>query len=70
MSADLQSISTIFTGIRCKVFLKNMDDFSTMNSIYSKFFGTHKPAHSAVEVARLPRDVIVEIECIALTDQQ
>ncbi|KDQ51104.1 hypothetical protein JAAARDRAFT_41376 [Jaapia argillacea MUCL 33604] len=47
------------------VFLKNMNDFGTVNGIYAKFFGDHKPARSLVEVARLPKDVLFEIECIA-----
>jgi len=42
-----------------------MDDFATVNGLYAKFFGEHKPARSAVEVARLPKDVLFEIECIA-----
>jgi 2-iminobutanoate/2-iminopropanoate deaminase len=42
-----------------------MNDFAAMNTIYSKFFGNHAPARSAVEVARLPKDVLVEVECIA-----
>lgn len=42
-----------------------MDDFVVVNGIYAKFFGDHKPARSAVEVARLPKDVLVEVECIA-----
>jgi hypothetical protein len=42
-----------------------MGDFATMNGLYAKFFGDHKPARSAVEVARLPKDVLFEIECIA-----
>lgn len=42
-----------------------MEDFVTVNGIYAKFFGDHKPARSAVEVARLPKDVLFEIECIA-----
>ena len=48
-----------------QVFLKSMNDFATVNEIYAKFFGNHAPARSAVEVARLPKDVLVEIECIA-----
>jgi 2-iminobutanoate/2-iminopropanoate deaminase len=47
------------------VFLKDMNDFATVNGIYAEFFGEHKPARSAVEVARLPKDVLFEIECIA-----
>lgn len=51
--------------VKTTVFLKNFNDFQTMNSVYEKAFGAHKPARSTVEVARLPRDVLVEIECIA-----
>ncbi|TFK42063.1 Endoribonuclease L-PSP/chorismate mutase-like protein, partial [Crucibulum laeve] len=51
--------------VKTTVFLKSMNDFVTVNGIYEKFFGNHKPARSAVEVARLPKDVLVEIECIA-----
>ncbi|KAF8963894.1 Endoribonuclease L-PSP/chorismate mutase-like protein, partial [Flammula alnicola] len=47
------------------VFLKSMNDFVAVNGAYAKFFGSHAPARSAVEVARLPKDVLVEIECIA-----
>ena len=42
-----------------------MDDFVAVNGVYANFFGEHKPARSAVEVARLPKDVLVEVECIA-----
>lgn len=41
-----------------------MNDFVAVNGIYEKFFGDHKPARSAVEVARLPKDVLVEVEAI------
>ncbi|KAH7922787.1 YjgF-like protein [Leucogyrophana mollusca] len=51
--------------VKATVFLKSMDDFVTVNGIYAKYFGDHKPARSAIEVARLPKDVLVEIECIA-----
>jgi 2-iminobutanoate/2-iminopropanoate deaminase len=51
--------------IKTTVFLKSMNDFARMNEIYAKFFGNHKPARSCVEVARLPKDVLFEIECIA-----
>ena len=43
-----------------------MNDFAKMNEVYSAAFGSARPARSAVEVARLPRDVLVEIECVAL----
>jgi 2-iminobutanoate/2-iminopropanoate deaminase len=51
--------------VKTTVFLKNFNDFQLMNKIYEEFFGANKPARSTVEVARLPRDVLVEIECIA-----
>lgn len=52
--------------VKCTVFLKNMNEFALMNETYQHFFGTHKPARAAVEVARLPKDALVEIECIAV----
>jgi 2-iminobutanoate/2-iminopropanoate deaminase len=52
--------------VRSTVFLKNMDDFAAMNAIYGKYFKTTPPARSTVEVARLPKDVLVEIDVIAL----
>ncbi|KAI5991346.1 Endoribonuclease L-PSP/chorismate mutase-like protein [Pisolithus marmoratus] len=51
--------------VKTTAFLKDMNDFVTVNGIYANFFGDHKPARSAVEVARLPKDVLFEIECIA-----
>lgn len=54
--------------VKTTVFLKDMNDFAAMNETYAKHFGDHKPARSAVEVARLPKDVKVEIEIIALVD--
>jgi len=50
------------------VFLKDMNQFVPMNNVYARFFGDHKPARSTVEVARLPKDVQVEVECIAISD--
>ncbi len=52
--------------VRTTVFLKNMSDFATMNEVYAKFFSATPPARSTVEVARLPKDVLVEIDVIAL----
>ena len=52
--------------VKCTVFLKNMDDFSEMNAEYAKWFSDPPPARAAVEVARLPKDVGVEIEAIAV----
>jgi len=51
--------------VKTTVFIKDMNDFAQMNEIYGKHFGDHKPARSTVEVARLPRDVKVEIEFVA-----
>ncbi len=51
--------------IKTTVFLKNMNDFASMNSVYAEFFPENPPARSAVEVARLPKDVLIEIECVA-----
>ena len=51
--------------IKTTVFLKDMNEFVEMNEIYAAFFGDHKPARATVEVARLPKDVKVEIECVA-----
>ena len=52
--------------VRSTVFLKNMGDFSSMNEVYGRYFSSAPPARSTVEVARLPRDVLVEIDVIAL----
>ncbi len=52
--------------VRCTVFLKNMNDFAAMNQAYGKYFSSAPPARSTVEVARLPKDVLVEIDVIAL----
>ena len=47
------------------VFLDNMDDFEKINKVYGDFFGEHKPARSCVEVARLPKGALFEVECVA-----
>lgn len=52
--------------VRTTVFLKNMSDFAAMNEVYGRFWKSAPPARSTVEVARLPRDVAVEIDVIAL----
>jgi len=51
--------------VKTTVFLKSMDDFGVVNAIYARVFGAHKPARSCVEVSRLPKDVLFEIEAIA-----
>jgi 2-iminobutanoate/2-iminopropanoate deaminase len=52
--------------VKVSVFLKDMDDFSEMNAEYAKWFGENPPARAAVQVARLPKDVDIEIEAIAI----
>lgn len=52
--------------VKTVVFIKNMDDFSKINAIYSEFFKTDCPARSCVEVARLPKDVLIEIEAVGV----
>ncbi len=52
--------------VKTTVFLKDMNNFQAMNGVYAQFFGEKPPARSAVEVARLPLDVIVEIEAVAV----
>jgi 2-iminobutanoate/2-iminopropanoate deaminase len=51
--------------VKTTVFIKDMNDFAALNKVYAELFGETKPARSCVEVARLPKDVLVEIECIA-----
>ncbi|MCT6926061.1 RidA family protein [Metasolibacillus sp.] len=58
--------SSLDQVVKTTVFMKDMNDFAAMNEVYASHFGEHKPARSAVEVARLPKDVKVEIEVIAL----
>jgi 2-iminobutanoate/2-iminopropanoate deaminase len=58
--------ASLETVVKTTVFIKNMDDFAALNEVYGEYFSTHKPARSCVEVARLPKDVLVEIEVIAL----
>ncbi|KMY55957.1 endoribonuclease L-PSP [Bacillus sp. FJAT-27231] len=52
--------------VKATVFIADMEEFAAVNDVYSQYFGDHKPARSCVEVARLPKDVKVEIEVIAL----
>jgi 2-iminobutanoate/2-iminopropanoate deaminase len=52
--------------VKVVIFLRDMNDFVAMNEVYATFFPTNPPARSAVQVARLPKDAIIEIEAIAL----
>ena len=60
--------SSLEKVVKTVVFIKNMDDFAKVNEIYSKYFVSDCPARSCVEVARLPKDVLIEIEAIAELD--
>ena len=57
--------SSLGSVIKCTCFLADMNDFAVMNEVYGSFFSSEPPARSAVEVARLPKDVRIEIEAIA-----
>jgi 2-iminobutanoate/2-iminopropanoate deaminase len=61
-----QAGASLQTVVKTTVFLKSMDDFAAMNTVYAEYFGDHKPARSTVQAAKLPRDVNVEIEAVAL----
>ena len=60
--------SDLDRAVKTTVFLKSMDSFAAMNEVYGRpeYFGAHPPARTTVEVARLPRDVLIEIEVVAL----
>ncbi|WLR55095.1 RidA family protein [Mesobacillus subterraneus] len=58
--------ASLETVVKATVFIKNMDEFVQLNEVYAEYFNTHKPARSTVEVARLPKDALVEIEVVAL----
>jgi len=57
--------TTLAHAVKCTCFLADMGDFAAMNEVYARYFGDAPPARSTVEVARLPRDVRIEIECVA-----
>jgi 2-iminobutanoate/2-iminopropanoate deaminase len=58
--------SSLDQVLKTTVFLKSMDDFPKMNEVYTRYFGASLPARSTVQAAKLPRDVMVEIDCIAI----
>ncbi|RIA92469.1 endoribonuclease L-PSP family protein [Glomus cerebriforme] len=58
--------SSLSQVVKTTVFIKDMNDFSSINEIYAECFGSSRPARACVEVSRLPKDVKVEIEAIAL----
>jgi len=54
--------------VKTTIFLTNMDDFDKVNEVYSHYFGHHKPARSTVAVKTLPKNVLIEIECMAIAN--
>lgn len=57
---------TLDDVVKTSVFIKNMDDFAAINAVYSQYFKENCPARACVEVARLPKDVLLEMEAIAV----
>jgi 2-iminobutanoate/2-iminopropanoate deaminase len=55
---------TLKDVLKCSCFIKNMDDFGTFNAVYDKYFDTNPPARETIEVARLPKDALVEVSAI------
>lgn len=68
LAAVLEAAGSSFEHVvKCNVYLKSMNDFAAMNAVYAKHFsGDAPPARATVEVARLPKDALVEIDCVAL----
>jgi 2-iminobutanoate/2-iminopropanoate deaminase len=70
----LENITAILTEagaklesvVKTTIFIKDMNHFQAINQVYSEYFSEHKPARSTVEVARLPKDVLIEMEVIAI----
>lgn len=58
--------SSLAKVVKTTIFLTNLDDFAKLNQIYAEFLGEAKPARSTVQVGRLPKEVLVEIEAVAL----
>jgi 2-iminobutanoate/2-iminopropanoate deaminase len=67
LKAVLSAAGMDFTNVvKCSIFLKDMNSFAEVNAIYGEYFNTNPPARETVEVSRLPKDVRVEISCIAV----
>lgn len=70
----LKNIAAILAGagltlanvVRCSVYLRNMNDFAAMNAVYARHFPSDPPARTTIEVSRLPADVAIEIDCVAV----
>ena len=66
MQAILEAANMTFENVvKCTIFVKDMNNFVAINGVYGEYFTTNPPARETVEVARLPKDVNVEISCIA-----
>jgi 2-iminobutanoate/2-iminopropanoate deaminase len=61
--------ASLSTVVKTTVFLKDMNEFAAMNEVYGEFLGTAAPARSTIEAARLPRDIRVEIEAVAVIEK-
>jgi 2-iminobutanoate/2-iminopropanoate deaminase len=61
--------ASLASVVKTTVFLKDMNEFATMNEVYAEFLGAAAPARSTVEAARLPRDIRVEIEAVAVVEK-
>lgn len=67
LKAILQEAGTDFTKVvKCSIFVKDLNNFATINGVYGEYFVSDAPARETVEVARLPKDANVEISCIAV----
>ena len=67
MQAILNAANMSFEDVvKCTIFVKDMNNFATINGVYGEFFASNPPARETVEVARLPKDVNVEISCVAV----
>jgi 2-iminobutanoate/2-iminopropanoate deaminase len=67
LKAVLEAAGSSFDKVlKTTVFMKDLSEFAAMNEIYARYFGENPPARATVEAARLPRDVRVEIECVAI----
>ncbi len=64
----LNAGGSVNSVLKTTIYLKNMDDFQRVNEIYARYFGHSMPARSTVEVSRLPKNVLIEIDCIATVD--
>ena len=66
LSAVLEAAGgTLNDVVKTTIFLADMSDFAVVNEVYAEFFGDHRPARSTVAVKTLPKEVLVEIDCIA-----